>query len=210
VGRADRSGVLVESAGDDGVFANTTRDDHLWGFNTPDAIWSGSTLASGGPLMFVAQNDGDSNLERGDVVAVSDMGAPIGESDTPAPLVQRVDTLQPSPIFGVVYSRFALMEKIEQVEQEGQVEQHTTLRAESTEGPAAYGEYLLVVVLGAAQAKVESFSGDLYPGALLKIDTDDRATAVDSDIPVGAIVGTAMQAPEAAQDGLIWVLVNPR
>jgi hypothetical protein len=203
-------GVYVGWAGDDGVYANTSLANHEWGLYTPDKIYAGSTIASGGPLLFVAQNGDDGDLETGDVVVVSGMGAPFGESPAPAPLVQRASAGRRVPIFGVVYSHFILTEKSEGIELDGQTKQPTSLHANSAAGPAVPGEYLLVVVMGAAQVKVEVLSGDVYPGALLAIDADGRATIAGSNTTFGSIVGTAMEASASSEDGLIWVLVNPR
>ena len=211
VGMTDEDGVHVWSADGDGVYAGTTMDNHEWGFNTPDKIYAGSGVANSGPLLFVAQNGGESGLETGDVVAVSGMGAAFGESNTPTPLVQRADAASSAPVFGVVYGRFALTEEVEEVERDGRIEQGTSSHANSIEGAIAPGEYLQVVVMGAAQVKVESISSDLPPGALLAVDGDGHTMMADATTtPFGAIVGTAMQAPDTAKDGLIWVLVNPR
>jgi hypothetical protein len=203
-------GVYVGWAGDDGVYANTSLANHEWGLYTPDKIYAGSTLASGGPLLFVAQNGDDGDLETGDVVVVSGRGAPFGESPAPAPLVQRASAGLRAPIFGVVYSHFVLTEKSEEIELDGQTKQSTSLHANSARGPIPPDEYLLVVVMGAAQVKVNSLSSEVSTGALLAIDTDGRATIAGTNTTFGSVVGTAMEASDAAEDGLIWVLVNPR
>jgi hypothetical protein len=207
---AGDTGIYVQSADGDGVYANTTQASNEWGVYTPDKIYAGSTMASGGPLLFVAQNGDTSNLDMGDVVVVSGKGAPFGESPSPTPLVRRASVDQAMPVFGVVYSHFVLTEKSDEVEYDGQEKGHTSLHANSAAGPAAPGEYLLVVVMGAAQVKVNSLSSEVYPGALLAIDAEGQATIAGANTTFGSIIGTAIEASDAAEDGLIWVLVNPR
>ncbi len=194
VGNADHDGVYVYVAHGDGVYAHTTATGHEWGFETPDKIYAGTGIVSNGPLLFVAQNGSNGSLETGDVVAVSGTGAPFGDGETPTPLVQRAGGS--APIFGVVYGRFVLSKEADVGEGDGG-DQEDNLRAQSVEGPIAPGERLLVVVMGAARVKTASLAGDIFPGARLAMNGG------------GAIVGTALQAPTAADNGLIWALVNP-
>ncbi|RLC62650.1 MAG: hypothetical protein DRI80_05880 [Chloroflexota bacterium] len=204
-------GVHVSSAGDDGVYANTTQANNEWGFYTPDKVYAGTTLASGGPLMLVAQNGGGRDLDAGEVVVVSGLGNPFGESDTPVPLVQAANADPAAPVFGVVYRRFVLEEERQEIEKDDRAEQVTSLHSRSVEGPAAPGDYLLVVVIGPAQVKAEALSGKPYPGALLAVNAQGKATAADaSNLAFGRIIGTALEAPKVEGDGLVWVLVMPR
>jgi hypothetical protein len=88
---------------------------------------------------------------------------------------------------------------------------HALYLARSAEGPAAPGEHLLVVVMGVARVKAVMVDGSAAPGALLATDGEGGLVPVDADSPVtGAIVGTALESLEAARDGMIWMLVNPR
>jgi len=230
VGRADVDGLFVDSAGwngvsvywagwngmhvysaaQDGVRAHTTQASHEWGFYTPDKIYAGSALAAAGPSMIVAQNGDGVPLEPGDVVAISGAGAPFAGSDFPTPLVRRAGP--GGAVAGVVYARFVAEEEVEEVEHEGKVETRTSLHSRSTEGPAAPGEYLLLVVMGQAQVKANSLEGGIAAGDLLAAAADGQAAPMGATgyVP-GSLVGAAMEALDAAQgSGLIWVLVNPR
>jgi hypothetical protein len=204
-------GVHVNDAWDDGVYANTGDVDHEWGFYTPDRIYAGYGLASGGPSMIVAQNGDRAPLEAGDVVVVSGVGTPFAGSDFPAPQVRRAGA-GGAAVAGVVYARFVAEEQVEEVERDGQVEQRTSLHSRSTEGPVAPGEYLLLVVLGAAQVRASTEAGGIAAGDLLAVAGEGQAAPMGAAgyVP-GSLVGTAMEALEAAEgSGLIWVLVNPR
>ena len=201
-------GVSVAWADGDGVYANTIQADHMWGFNTPDAIYSGYALASAGPSMIVAQAAGA--LEPGDVVDVSGLGAPFAGGDVPAPLVRR--TGSGGAVAGVVFARFVAEEKVEELEHGGQMETRTTLHGRSTEGPVAPGEYLLLVVMGQAQVKASALAGSIAAGDLLAGAADGQAALlVAGGYVPGTVVGTAMEALDASQSGgLIWALVSPR
>lgn len=215
---ASDDGVHVTSAGDDGVYANTTQTNHEWGFYTPDKIYAGTTIASGGSLMFVAQNGDSRNLEAGDVVAVSGTGATFADGDSPVPLVQKAGQANSTAAVGVVYRRFVAEEEVEKVEHEGQLEQRTSIHANSTEGPVAPGDHLLIVVLGSAQVKADAALGSIRPGDLLTAyDGGYAMKARPMEVngvefyPPGTIIGKAMEPLDASRDtGLIWVLVMPQ
>jgi hypothetical protein len=218
-------GVYVYSAGDDGVhasgddvgvYANTTRLDHEWGFYTPDKIYAGTALASGGPMMFVAQNGDSRNLETGDVVAVSGIGAAFAGGDAPVLLVQEAGQANSTAAVGVVYRRFVAEEEVEEVEHEGRVERQTSIHASSTEGPIAPGDYLLIVVLGPAQVKADASLGSIRPGDLLTASSGGQAMKAEpvrvngvEFYPPGTIIGKAMEPLDALRDtGLLWVMVT--
>jgi hypothetical protein len=235
VGRADMAGVVVNTAGSDGVyvnqsagngfsvaaattdgvFAHTTNASHNYGLYTPDNLYS-LNYHLAGALMLVAQSGESGDLEPGEVVAVSGVGAVFADGEAPVALVQRAGP--GSNIMGVVYSRFVAEEEVREIEHEGQVEQQTSLHAHSAEGPIAPGDYLLVVVTGAAQVKAEALSEGVLPGDLLAASAGGLATsAAPAEInglayyPPGSILGMAMEPLDATQgSGLIWVLVNPR
>jgi hypothetical protein len=209
------NGVHVESAGMDGAYANTTNAAHEWGFYTPDKIYAGTALASGGPLLVVAQSDDGGDLVAGDLVAVSGVSAILPDAEAPVPLVRR-SAADGSPVLGVVYRRLVVEEKVqEKVDGQGQVEQQTYSHTNSTDGTVAPGDYLFVVVLGAAQAKVEATAAaDLRPGDLLAIASNGQATKA-TPVTVGEATfyapGTILgQVLGAAENGLVWVWVNPR
>jgi hypothetical protein len=212
VGDAEADGVHVYAAYD-GVYANTEQTTHEWGFDTPDKIYAGTALASNGPLMLVAQSGDRDRLETGDLVVVSGTGAVLGESESPPPLVRRAAAGDGS-LMGVVYRRFVAEEKVEEAEGDGQEERRTYLRTRSTDGPVASGDTLLVVVLGPMQVKAAPGEGAITAGMRLTAAAGGGVRPLQTRTVEGMVVsegapviGTAMG---PAQDGLVWVLVNPQ
>lgn len=217
VGYAGNSGVWVEAAEGIGVQANTLNQYGYWGFYTPDRIYAGTALASGGPLMLVAQNGDGRNLEAGDVVAVSGVGALFADGDSPVTLVQKASQANSAAAVGVVYRRFVAEEEVKEAEYEGVVERQTRIGANSTEGSIAPGEYLLIVVLGPAQVKTDASMGSIRPGDLLTASGTNGQAMKAEPVKVGGvefyapgtIIGKAMEPLDAAQGtDLIWALVT--
>ncbi|MEJ2210549.1 MAG: right-handed parallel beta-helix repeat-containing protein [Anaerolineae bacterium] len=203
---------VYASAAIDGVYANTTATDHEWGLYTNDKLYVGTSLASGGPLMLVAQNGGADDLERGDVVAVSGVSAPLGEGEAPLPLVQRAGP-NDSAVVGVVYGRFVVEAEVKSARGEKQ----DPWRTRSDLGPAAPGEYVLIVALGPAQVKVSAPPGGILPGDLLAAAGAGLAAKAEalqvngvSFYPPGLTLGKAMEPLEGASAGLVWVWVTLR
>jgi hypothetical protein len=214
---AGDDGIDVYEASDTGVYANTTRADHQWGFDTPDKIFAGTTLVSGGALMIVAQNGDSQYLEEGDVVAVSGMGAAFGESDSPVPRVEKIDQANSTAAVGVVSSRFVAEEEVEEIEREGGVERRTSTRAHSAGGSVAPGDHLLIVVLGPARVKADGLPGGVRPGDVLTTSANQGRATKAEPVEVsgvafyapGTIIGKAMEPLDAADEsGLIWAWVT--
>ncbi len=209
-------GVHVYAAENWGVYADTTAASHEWGLRTPDKLYVGTTIASAGALTMVAQNGGKDALEVGDVVAAVGVGAPFADSDVPIPLVQLADAGN-NAVVGVVYSRFVVEERVEEVQRQGQVEQVTTFDSHSTEGPAAPGEYLLIVVLGVAEAKVDASAGAIAVGERLTVsEAGGQVRALQTRLLEGMTVtegapgiGYALASP-IPESGTILVFVTLR
>ncbi|MFN2233039.1 MAG: hypothetical protein ACK2U1_02335 [Anaerolineales bacterium] len=199
-------GVYGLSTNGDGVGANTLATDHNYGFYTSDNIYS-LNYHSSGALMQVVQNDGQTPLETGDVVAFSGIGAPLEEGSPPVIQVMSVDSANSTAVAGVVYSRYNI-EKL----RAGSEEYITEVTPEGAAGP---GEYLLMVVQGPAQVKANAISGSLQPGDLLSSAGQTgyaakapRATidGVESAIP-GTVLGKALEPLQAGQ-ALIYIFVT--
>jgi hypothetical protein len=202
-------GVWVDHAARFGMFADTAQEDHEWGFYTPDKIYAGSAQAVAGPSLLVAQNGEGSELRPGEVVAVCGAGAPLNGGDPPTPLVRRAGP--GAAVAGIVYARFTAEEWAEPAEHGDPVESRTRLLWRSTEGPAAPGEYLLLVVLGPAQVWATAAAGPIAPGDLLAAADGGQAGRMGAEYRPGMVVGTAMDALDAGRgSGPIWVLVSPR
>lgn len=221
---ASDEGVYVVSAGDDGiyvqsadrygVYANTSRTDHEYGFYTPDKIYAGTSLATGGSVMLVAQNGEGKELEVGDVVTVNGAGAPFGEGVLPTPLVQRAR--QGDSVVGVVYRRFVAEALVEEAS-DGQVAQRSRMTTHTSEDPIAPGDHLLIVVMGPAAVKADTTRADIRPGDPLTVAAAGRVQRA-APLQVGGVefyapgktLGQAMEPLQTKRaDGLIWALLLP-
>jgi len=113
-------------------------------------------------------------------------------------------------VAGVVYSHFDAEEQVEEVERDGKVETRTSLRSRSAKGAVAPGDYLLLIVLGQAQVRASAAAGSITPGDLLAVGGEGQAARMAGAYTPGTLLGTAMEALDAAQGSeLIWVMVNP-
>ena len=214
VGDADGTGLHVQSAGFDGVYANTTQTDREWGVYTPDKIYAGTTLTTGGPVMLVAQNGDSQHLDVGDVVTVNGAGAPFADGVFPTPLVRKAgpgDT-----VVGVVYRHF-VTEVVEKYTFDGQAALSSYTRAHTLEGPIAPGQHLALVVAGAAEVKANAAGGAIAAGDPLSVGVDGRVRkAVPLDVngvafhAPGTTFCQAME-PLTTRDGSgrIWALLVP-
>jgi len=198
-----------------GVAAETTESDQEWGVFTYDKIYAGAGYTSGGSMMLVAKNGDDGNLETGDVVAVAGMAFAPGESQNPIPLVQRASKGSVTAVIGVVYRRFVFETHVESFRREGKVKQRTSISTNSADGAIAPGDYLLIVVLGPAQVKVDASSTAIHAGDLLTASaTGGRAMKAEpvkvggvEFYPPGGIIGKAMEELDKGE-GLIWAMVT--
>jgi hypothetical protein len=217
VGQAGGDGVHVIQAGDMGVYANTTQASHEWGLYTPDKLYVGTTMVTGGALLLVAQNGDAGALEAGDVVAVAGLGQAFADSPTPMTLVRRADAASSQAVAGVVYGRFVAEEKVEERAHEGQVERDTHFEAHSADGPVAPGEYLLLCILGPCPVKADASGGAIHSGDVLAISNAQGHAARAKPLtlegvsfyPPGATFGTALE-PLDEGTGLIHVFVTLR
>ena len=217
VGSAGFSGLYVASADYSAAYAHTTNVNDEWGFYTPDKIYAGATLASGGSLMLVAQNGDSRDLEAGDLVAVGGMGAPFAEADAPVPLVLKASRANSGAVVGVVYRRLAAQAQTGVVESEDQMVREASAQANSGEGPVAPGDYLFIVVLGPAQVKADGSPGSIRPGDLLTASVGEGRVIKAEPVVVGdttfyapgTLIGKAMEPlDDSGDDGLIWVWVT--
>ena len=167
--------------------------------------------------MVVAQSSDSRELETGDVVAVSGMGAPFAGGGSPVPLVQKAGQADSTAAVGVVYRRFVAEEEVDEIEHEGQVERRTRLHAQSAEGSIAPGDHLLIVVLGPAQVKADPSQGEIHPGDLVTASASEGEATKAQPVEVngakfyapGSIIGKAMEPLDASRGaGFIWVWVT--
>jgi hypothetical protein len=192
-----------------GVYGRTSRSDDNYGLYTPDNFFS-KNVNMAGALMNVAQNGGEEALESGDVVVFSGISRPLSTNGSPVIQVARVTEANSRAVAGVVHSRF-------NVEVTGGEDRDPDPDMEVTPaGPVPPGEYMLVVVQGPAQVKVDAVgSGAIQPGDLLSTHmtaglAGKAATVtvdgVETTVP-GTVFAKALEPLDGKQE-MIYVYVT--
>jgi hypothetical protein len=203
IGWTGYDGVVVDSAGTTGVWANTRQSNGEWGFYTFDKIY-GSNVAVNS-LTLIAQVTGTTSITPGDLVAAAGLADPLHETHGRLALVRLATSDSFTGIVGVVEGRMALASRTAET---------STQDLRSVDGPARPGDYVAITVLGVAQVKVQDGAA-IQPGQrLTAADTPGTARTLRT-VQVegvrldesGPILGVAL---DAAEDGMVWVLVNPQ
>jgi hypothetical protein len=212
---AGKTGVRGESVGaasGTGVYGRTASADNNYGVYTPDNIYS-LNYHLAGALMQLVQNGGSEPLEPGDLAVFSGMAASLQAGGPPVVQVARATTAASTAVAGVVYSRFniaAVTQERDTMGGDPAGEPEVTLA-----GPVPSGQYLLLVVQGPAQVKVDATSGALRPGDLLASAPlaahagrapEIAVAGVSSAVP-GTVLGKALERWEGGQ-GRIYVFVT--
>lgn len=196
--RSDGSGTnafYAYDAGDSGVWI---RDANNWaGYFTGDINVTGN--CTGCLIAQMAVNNGDDNLQPGDIVAMD------GIADSPfdgLDMLMRVRrATSGSALIGVVSGR---------AEPFTSSEDGTNTLVPRNGEAAALGDYLSVVIYGPVQVEAAS---DVAIGQ--RVTVDDAGLRAMRRVEVdgvtldegGSSLGVAL---DAAKDGMVWVLVNPQ
>ncbi len=209
------NGVWGYSEDYNGVGSGTARTDYNYGFYTLDNLFS-LNIHSVGAMMQVVQNGDTKALERGDTVVIAGLGTDAVEG-VPMLQVRSAREANSTAVLGVVASTYSAEWLVDtaSIDPTGA----TGLTKEiplSTPGPIAPGEYMLVVVHGPCQVKVDAASTAIQPGDLLSTAgrTGYAAKAADVSIegvritPPGTVFGKALEPLDAGRDGLIYVFVT--
>ena len=201
------SGVYGDSTSGYGVYGNTGAAHRNYGLYTGDNLWA-LNYHLAGAVMHVVQNTGGEALEPGDVAVFTGVAAPLEAGGPPVVQVAKAASASSTAVAGVVYSRF----NVEAVtrEPEGGAGLEVT-----PEGPASSGEYLLLVVQGPAQVKVNATTSAIQPGDLLSSagEAGYAAKAAEADLHgvkmamPGTVFGKALEALDNGA-GLIYVFVT--
>jgi|GEM_PF-1699043 len=201
------SGIAFGNTGGVGARGYTGDAGGNYGLYTPQNLYSLNYNLMGA-IRQVVQNTGSEPLEAGDVVVFSGIGAPLADGRQVVQ-VAKAQAANSTAVAGVVLSRYnaAAVETVEGPDQSDSFRGAFTL-----DGPAAPGDYLLIVVQGPAQVKV---AGAVSPGDLLSTaglaGYAARAAEVDLDGVRAAIPGTVLgKALEAVESGerTIYVFVT--
>jgi hypothetical protein len=146
-----------------GTYSRTSRSDNNYGFYSPDNLYT-SNINMAGATMQVVQNGGSETLESGEIAVfsgISQVQSRSGGGETAIVQVARSDRADSEAVAGVVFSRF-----------NGALLDHDgTDLPPDTEvtpaGPIAPGDYMLLVVRGPTEVKVNDASRSVLPGSLL-------------------------------------------
>lgn len=193
-----------------GVGGYTANPTQNYGLYTTDNLYSANYNLAGA-VMQVVQNGGDQDLEAGDVVVFSGIGAPLEEGGTPMIQVAKATSANDTGVAGVVHSHYTIELITGNIGREDAV----TDIEETPEKPVAPGDYLLVVVQGPVQVKVSALSGAIEPGDLLSSagEAGHAAKAAELTVdgvtiaPPGTVFGKALEALDEG-DGLVYVFVT--
>jgi hypothetical protein len=199
-----------------GVGGATNRLDNNYGLYTPDNLHSNNFHLSGA-TMRVVQNGDDEFLEPGDVVVISGMGSSPGEDLPPVIQVSKAKEAGSTAVLGVVAASYA---KEWFTAQSGDPTGASNLNQEiplSEPRPIAPGEFLLVVIEGPCNVKVNLDGGMMQIGDLLSTAEQPgyarKAVQLEFDgvtiTAPGTIFGKALE-PLGNDQDLIYVYVGLR
>ena len=195
----------------EGVASATGRGDNNYGVYTEDNLYS-ANFHSAGAIMHVVQNGDGESLERGDLVEL------VGLSEAPAagmpPIIQvrKARTAHSTAILGVVDSSYSeAWLGGAPVDPTGATGSDAVVPL-SGPGPIAPGAYLLIVVQGPCQVKVDAAAGPIAVGDLLVSAAltghAAGAAGIDTAAP-GTILGKALEPAQPGQR-LLYVYVTLR
>ncbi|MFW6097626.1 MAG: hypothetical protein ACOC9Z_06100 [Chloroflexota bacterium] len=152
---------------------------------------TGGGSCTGCAMAFIGQNDGTTDIEKGDLVAVS--GVVVDEDfDMPVMLVYKA-TASDDPIVGVASQTLVRNSVVD-------VAGAAMGGYEGSDGAAAPGGYLSVVVEGLVQVKADE-SAALTSGEYVILKSGSVTQAEGSD-------PTVARALSGVEDGYVWVLFS--
>lgn len=184
-------GVLARADGGSGLYAWTQNGTYGGYFDDPIFVNGGCTGCS---LRYVGRNSSNGTLQPG--AAVSSAGVEFGLEGMEGPVMQVVPATPGQPILGVVVGRVDVT-MVGAAEADGAA---PGARFDTMAGPAAPGDYLVIVVQGPAQVQAAP-DASIAAGSLLYMGGNGVTTAA-----AGPAIGMALDQVDA--DGLVWVLVG--
>ena len=198
-----------------GVGAGTGRVDNNYGLHTSDNLYS-LNYHLAGAVMQVVQNGGTKALERGDTVVVAGLGT-ASVKGSPILEVRSASEADSTAVLGVVASTYSAewLTDASSLNPTGAIGPAREIPLNSP-GPINPGEYLLVVVHGPCQVKVDAAISAIQPGDLLstarRTGYAAKAAGVSIEgiriVPPGTVFGKALEPLDAGRDGLIYVFVT--
>ena len=185
------NGVVGFSAGGYGVYGFSNGIGQYGGyFDDPISVNGGCT---GCTMSYVARNTSESSLQTGDVVQADGMDASLDGMQQPVIQVASADS--DDTVLGVVLGRTE-MNMVEPGTDQANPGPHYG----PVGGPAKPGDYLVVVVQGMAQVRLDP-AAEVQTGDAIQAGADGATRAVDAS-------SFGMVLDDANGEGLAWVLVG--
>jgi hypothetical protein len=185
------NGVVGFSAGGYGVYGFSNATGQYGGyFDDPIRVNGGCT---GCTIRYVARNTSDNSLLMGDVVQVAGVEAELAGAQQP--VIQVAPAESGDRVLGVVVGRTERT-----VIELGANDVQPGAHYGPVGGPAAPGDYLVIVVQGMAQVRLDPSAG-IGMGDGIAAGVDGVTKAVDTP-------SFGMVLDEMNSDGLAWVLVG--
>jgi hypothetical protein len=198
-----------------GIGGMTGRGDNNYGLYTQDNLYS-LNYHTPGAVMQIAQNADDEPLEYGDVVVIAGVGQSPADGNPPLLQVRQAREANSSGVVGVVASAYPA----EWLTEPGKTDPTGADGPEASlplaeADPTAPGDYLLVVVQGPCQVKVDATTAAIQPGDLLSSMGQAGVAAkaltinvggTDTTVP-GTVLGKAMEPLDEGQ-ALLYVFVT--
>lgn len=185
------NGVIGFTNGGYGIYAFSNAPGQYAGyFGDPISVNGGCT---GCTLSYVARNISDSTLQIGDLVQTEGVETQLAGAQQPVMQVAAAEHNE--QVLGVVVGRTE-MTMVEPGADDEQPGPHYGPVA----GAAEPGDYLIVVVQGMAQVRLDA-ANDIQAGDKIGLSADGTAQAVDT-----SSLGMALEQPD--ENGLAWVLIG--
>ena len=207
-----------------GVYAATNDASNNYGLYTPDNIYVGGNC-NGCVITYIVQNGGDTELTRGDLVSIHGIAPSIDDSSSPTMLVTHTNSNNANAVIGVVQDTleiemvtkadvtFAEVE-VPDPRVEGTVTEWQEMVTEFqapihhlVDRAAQNGDYVVIVVQGLAQVKVNEANGRIAVGSLLGAGDSGKGVLLQISGTQNAL-GITLEVPDAS--GLAWTMVEIR
>jgi hypothetical protein len=185
------NGVIGFTDGGYGIYGFSNAAGQYGGYFADDIFVGGG--CTGCTLSYVARNTSDKTLQIGEMVQTEGVDTQLAGAQQPVMQVTAAETNE--QVLGVVVGRTE-MTMVEPGADDAQPGPHYG----PTGGAAEPGDYLIIVVQGMAQVRLDAATG-IQAGDKIGLSADGTAQAVDA-----SSLGMALEQPD--ENGLAWVLIG--
>ena len=208
-------GVRGYSVSNYGTSGYTVRSDNNYGLYTPDNLYCNAIHTPIGSMMQIVVNGGTEILEKGDVVVIDGIEKVEFGSVSQLIKVKKANQSNSTGVIGVVSSTYTPQEPI-QLEDPDQGPTVQRELFETKAGPISPGEYLLIVVRGPAEVKIDALTQNIQPGELLSSSGSAgyasksqymEIQGISTPVP-GTIIGKLLEPVNPGKNGLVHVYVT--